>query len=461
MARKATAVENVGTATSAKPNGKAKKAAQPVPIPTDMGSCQNWLPKRGDGGASVRAAMMSKLSTIKEDQDTIIPNDFVERSFPTESIVINNVLGIKEIPMHGRMVQVHGEEHTGKSTLLYTFAAAYQKVWGRPVMVWDLEGQLVPEYLWNCGMNPDPAFTQLRMPTDINDVLRITCEHLLDKTVDYFIFDSVAWLLPETTMKEIRANKALNFTVGEQAKLVKKFLQILVPRARRADAALHFVNQQSAIIPQNTKEAMAMKYASITSWNHTITGGKAARYTPSLMLVTAKGKAFEGAGDDEEWLFPTGEGKAGAGRSWDVNKTQLRIVKNKINDGGYREYCIYIRPGGGIDDWISVRELAKHYDLISKISGGYAVGKVECPLATFKTKAQAIDALVLRQDMSLLLPLRALTVDAIEADNPRAFIYERSQEDKFAAGETDVAGKPVEVDDFLGDDEEDDLPPVI
>ena len=98
MARKATAVENVGTATSAKPNGKAKKAAQPVPIPTDMGSCQNWLPKRGDGGASVRAAMMSKLSTIKEDQDTIIPNDFVERSFPTESICHQQCVGDQRHP---------------------------------------------------------------------------------------------------------------------------------------------------------------------------------------------------------------------------------------------------------------------------------------------------------------------------------------------------------------------------
>ena len=414
------------------------------------------LPTRGDGGAAARKAMASKVINMKEDVRTVIANDFVENSFPTGSIVIDHVLGIHEIPLHGRMIHVHGEEHTGKSTLLYTLAGAYQRVWGKPVVVWDLEGQLEPKYLWNCGMNSDPALTYLRMPVDIHDVLKFTLEYLEPEAgsipCQYFIFDSVAWMLPLTTMKAVRAGKAMDLTIGDHAKLVKRFLGVLVPRARVADAAIHFVNQQTCLIPQNTKESMAMKYPSITNWNHTITGGKAIRYAASLMFVTSKGKAFEGAGDDEEWLFPTGEGKAGAGRSWDVNKTRIRVVKNKINDGGYREYDIYIRPGGGIDDWISVRELARHYELISKASGGWVVGKPECPLATFKNKASAIEALVVRQDPALLLPLRALTVDAIINDDPRKFAYERTIADKVVAGEMDLeaAGSAVTTEDFLG-----------
>lgn len=462
-------------AAPAKRGSKAAAAAAPTntaPVAQvgANGAPTLVLPNRGtDAQAAARkAAMMAKIGTLKEHPKSAIPNDFVERSFPTGSIVIDEVLGIREIPAHGRMVQVHGEEHSGKSTLLYHFAGAYQKVWKRPVWIWDIEGQLKTNYLWQCGLDPDPDMTILRQTTDVNEILRNTFAMMGDGRddntclCDYFIFDSVACMIPPVTDKEIEKNEALTHQVGDQAKLFKRFMQLLQPRARQTDSCIHFVNQQSSIIPQNSQEQRAMKYATVTNWNYTLTGGKAARYFPSLMLMTAKGKAFEGAGDDEAWLFsPQAEGadKVGVGRQWDVNRSNLRVLKNKINDGGYREYHIYTRPGGGIDDWISVRELAKHYGLITTGKGGTIIGRPEAPLATFKTKALAQQALVREQNMGLLIPLRALTVDAIRADDPRKFVFERSDKDRYIAGETDVnpdaAGLDMEDDDLLSADSDD------
>ena len=456
---------------------KAAVAAPGAPFVANVNSASKAtiLPQRGDGGAAFRARMMNSLSTLKEDPRTVMANDYVERSFPTGSIVIDEVLGLREIPMHGRVVQVHGEEHSGKSTLLYFLAGAYQRVYGRPVTIWDLEGQLVPNYLWQCGMNPDPTFTYIRQGMTVEECFRVSCEMLEgdgeNPTCDYHIFDSVAYILPmlnkkDSQGKKIPLAKALDTKVGDQAKLFKKFLYNLQRYALRADAALHFVNQQVSVIPQSTKEQMAMKYASITNWNHSISGGKAARYGPSIMLQTAKGKAFEGSDEKLWFLFPTGDGKAGVGKSWDVNKTEIKVLKNKVNNGGYRQYHIYIRPGGGIDDWISVRELAQHYGLVKNVGkdapcgAGWCVGKPEAPIAMYKTKAQVIEDLVLNENMAVLIPLRELTVEAIRNDDPRAFGYARTKEDMFVAGSTDDPGQlDLEVDDDLGVVEEDDLPP--
>ena len=411
------------------------------------------LPKRGDGGIAKRTAMQEILGTLKEDPRTVIPNDFHERSFPTGYIVLDEVLGVREIPFHGRIAQVHGDEHTGKSTILYCMAAAQQAVFGNPVVIWDIEGQLSTDYLWQCGLDPDPSMTLIRQSRNPNEILRITTNMMNAGACDYFIFDSVSHILPVTTQKEIDQGKALDSRPGEQAKIFKKFLYTLMPYALYSDSAMHFVNQQSCLIPQTQKEQMAMKYATITNWNHTITGGKAARFAPSLMYATAKGKAFDKVGEDEEWLFAPNN--AGIARSWNVNRTEVRVVKNKVNGGGYREYHLYIRPAGGIDDWISVRELAKNYNLIQKVPGGYIAGKAECPLASWKTKAEAVKALVIEQNMDILIPLRALTVDCIRQDDPLAFGYERSDLDRYMADEIHhLPGSTLDLEeDTLGEDD--------
>lgn len=412
-------------------------------------------------GADMRRRMLEGLGTLKEDPKTIVRNDFQERSYPSGNIVLDEVLGVREYPCHGSMLHVHGEEHSGKSTLLYCLAGAYQRYTGRPVMIHDIEGQLRTNYLWQCGLNPDTSFTQIRQISDPNELLRVTVEALENGWIDYFVFDSIAHIMPEGDLKAIRAGKALNLKVGDQARLFKKFLYTMKPFARRNDASINFVNQQSAIIPQTTKDQLAMKYASITRWDHSVAGGKAARYGSDLMLQTAKMKAFEGAGTDEEFLFPSADGKAGVGRSWDVNKTEIRVLKNKINNGGYRQYHIYIRPGGGIDGWISVRELALHYGLIKKVTkdfagggSGYIVGAEAAPLMHFKSKGAAVEELVLKQNMDLLEPLHAMLVDVIRGDDPRKFVFERSKKDAFVAGDIDRAELDLEEEIELGVDDE-------
>lgn len=425
--------------------GAETPAVKKAPAKAGGKATPNKFKAKADGSEQ-RRKFLQALGSIKEDPTTIIANDYVERIFETGSIVLDHVLGLKGFPCHGRMIQVHGEEHSGKSTMEYCAAAAYQREFDEPVLIWDFEGQLTTEYLAQCGLNMDPAYLQIRMPDSAEDCLRVTCELLEADACRCFIFDSVGWIMPGTDMKEIRKGKAMDYRPGEQAKAFKKFLSILIPRARKADAVLLFVNQQIGVIPATQQEQNAVKYGTITNLPYTVAGGKAARYTPSIMLETSKGKAFEGAKEDEVWLFAPGEDKAGAGRSWDINQTKIRVLKNKVNNGGYRAYHLYIRPGGGIDDWISVRELAHHYGLFSAVKGkGFVVGRADNPIATYKVKADAIEDVVIKQNMEVLVPLRALVVECIHADDPRSFGYERTALDKFNAGDAEVEGLPPDV----------------
>ena len=69
----------------------------------------------------------------------------------------------------------------------------------------------------------------------------------------------------------------------------------------------------------------------------------------------------------------------------------------------------------------------------------------------FATQAEAIQSLVIEQNLEILAKLRLHVVDRIRNDDPRAFLYERSQADKYTAGETDM--RPPEVTELDIDDD--------
>ena len=396
-------------------------------------------------GAAVRASVLQRLASIREPEHTVVKDDAIEEICPTGSIVIDHVLGLQGVPLGGRYTQYHGDEHTGKSTLCYFGAANFQRLCDEPVAVFDFERTVMPAYLQSCGMDIRPGHLILRRPDSAESALPVIME-LLEAGCRYFIFDSVAKIRSMVDPKLLKKGKGLSNQPGQHAKTFAEFVDAIGPHMARYNAAQVFVNQTRARIEMTMDAARAMKYPSVTNLPYILAGGKAARFQPSVMLETVKAKAFEGSkeGDKEglEWLFEGVNDKKLA-QSWGVYKTNLRVLKNKVNAGGYRKHHIYLRPGTGIDDWISVRELARHYNLIRPTSKGqWIAGLVDSPLKTYASKKEAIEDLVLYGNLEVLEPLRALVVNAIHADEA-TYRYERSQRDGFISG--DIEDDPIAI----------------
>lgn len=77
---------------------------------------------------------------------------------------------------------------------------------------------------------------------------------------------------------------------------------------------------------------------------------------------------------------------------------RARVIKNKVNDGGFREGPIFTRPGIGVDENMITRYIARQYGLIANSGSKFYVGDAESPIITYSSKEKAIQDLVIDQN---------------------------------------------------------------
>jgi hypothetical protein len=249
-------------------------------------------------------------------------------------------------------------------------------------------------------------------------------------------------MIPDIKLEDVLSGKRLvdDNVVGEHARFMTDFFKLVTPLAAKRNALMLFVNQQTTKIATTKKDQMKAKWAGgVTNVDYDVKGGKAPKQFASYQIETTKGSAIEGAYDeDEAFLYEGRDYAAGVAKTQNILRNHIRVLKNKVTSGGYREFDIYLRPGGGIDDWISVRALAQNYGMIKFLGPkqGYRVGSEANPLARYPTKNDAKKALVLDEDMDVLVPLRAMVIEAIKADDV-SFRFNPSIADRIMAGEDD------------------------
>ena len=392
-----------------------------------------------------RLAALLTTDDFKKRRSDIVPNDFIEPQFPTGYIVLDHGLGFEGgIHHHGRHVMLQGPEHTGKTTLGVSIAAAFQEFYDEPVWFWDYERTLNPKYAYACGLNRSPRMTFFNQPRNVRQSVRDTMTMLEQDACRCFIFDSISMMYPDIDMDEYFKGKREvdQKTVGEHARFMMDFFRLITPLAARKNALLIFVNQQSTKIATNAQDQRKVKFAgTVTNLDYDLKGGKAPKQFASYQIETSKGAAIVGAKDEKDaFLYESEDFSLGAGTSRGILRNHVRVLKNKATGGGYREMDIYLRAGGGIDDLISVRELAHHYGLIKYVAAGankgYRIGSEASPILQGVTKAQAIKALVLEQDMNILTPLREEVIRAMQQDD-EGFRFKPTLLDKIAAGVED------------------------
>ena len=219
---------------------------------------------------------------------------------------------------------------------------------------------------------------------------------------------------------------------GAHAKALARFFDILLPYCAQYDALFVMVNQHQARIDASQEAQMAQKYPSMTNLPYILPGGYAPRYVASVSIEVSIAKAYRAGGADDDFWFEGSEDTKGP---FIANKIKVRVLKNKATSGGFREATMWIRPGKGVDDWISVRELARHYDLITAVGRKWVVGNPESPIVTYENKAMALQGLVEEPDFSVLSKLKVLVSQKIQEDT-EGFTAELTQAEKATFGDS-------------------------
>jgi RecA/RadA recombinase len=394
------------------------------------------------------------LDMKKEDNKLedwrISRSDVEEEKIPFGLLALDNILQLGGLPRRGRVLQFHGQEHGGKSTLCCKIVANYQAQTGEPAVINDFEGTLSWSYLKNIGVDPDMAV--LYTPDSIQSACQNTLEHMENGT-RLFVFDSIPAMKSLVEAKDIKSGKAFKPTMGRHARAMQEFFDIMLPWARRYDCTFLMVNQIRARMDGTREAEYAQKYPSFTNLPYTLPGGRAARYYMSAMIeVNVKkawkyGKAYQRGSTQDEFILGPELPSAEQG-DFIATEVAARILKNKMSGGGYRGGTIWMRPGMGIDDYISIRQMAREYDLISAAGKKWIVGEHENPIITYNTKAEALEDLVMKCNIEVLDRLKPLVASYIDRDKTLRFASDVDETTlSYVEGETDFVGDEAENED--------------
>lgn len=232
-------------------------------------------------------------------------------SIPTGCLSLDYVLGCGGIP-RGRIVEIYGEESSGKSTLAMFFTAVMQKTGGTALWI-DSEQTFSQDYASDLGM--DVSKLVLNQPACGEDGLEIVRKLAEDNVIDLAVVDSVAALTPR---REIEGDIEKE-EMALQARMMSKALRVIVPLVAKSRMALIFINQ--------TREKVGMVWGSRES----TPGGKSLKFNASIRLKVRKKDLLK---DKDGTIIG--------------NVMYIKAEKNKVGMP-FRECEIEVYYGKGID----------------------------------------------------------------------------------------------------------------
>lgn len=210
----------------------------------------------------------------------------------TGSLNLDIALGVGGLP-RGRIIEIMGEESSGKTSLCLTCAAEAQKAGGKVAFI-DAEHALDPDYAEVLGVDVENLW--LSQPDNGEQALGIA--QMVIESGDYalVVIDSVSALTPKAEL----AGEIGDSHVGLQARLMSQSMRILVGAASRTNTTVIFINQYR------------MKIGVTFGDPRTTSGGKALPFAASVRIDVAQSTKIK-----------RGEEVVGA-------LTRFRVKKNKV-----------------------------------------------------------------------------------------------------------------------------------
>jgi recombination protein RecA len=256
-------------------------------------------------------------------------------SIPTGSVGLDLALGIGGLP-RGRVVEIFGQESSGKTTLSLHAIAEAQRAGGAAAFI-DAEHALDVSYARKLGVQVEDLL--ISQPDTGEQALEITEALVRSGGIDVVVIDSVAALTPKAEIEGEMGDSHM----GLQARLMSQALRKLTGVVSRTGTTVIFINQ------------IRMKIGVVFGNPETTTGGNALKFYASVRL-------------DVRRIGQVKEGEAVVG-----SRTRVRVVKNKVAPP-FREAEFDITYGTGIARNAELLELAVQAGLVEKAGSHFAIG---------------------------------------------------------------------------------------
>jgi len=211
---------------------------------------------------------------------------------PTGSLGLDIALGVGGLP-RGRVVEIFGQEGSGKTTLAMHVLSNAQKAGGMVAMI-DAEHALDPGYARAIGMDVDELIVS--QPDYGEQALEIADALVRSGAITAFAIDSVAALVPRAEIQGEMGDQHL----GLQARLMSQALRKLAGSIKRTNTCAIFINQ--------LREKIGVMFGN----PETTPGGRALKFWASVRVEVRRGESLK-----------KGEEVIGA-------RAKVRVVKNKV-----------------------------------------------------------------------------------------------------------------------------------
>lgn len=188
----------------------------------------------------------------------------------TGALTLDLALGIGGLP-RGRVVEIYGQEASGKTTLALQVVANAQKAGGVAAYI-DIEHATDPAYAKIIGVDLDELL--ISQPNSGEDALNIAETLVRSNAVDVIVIDSVAALVPRAEIE----GEIGDTHIGLQARMMSQALRKLTSAISKSKTCCIFINQIRMRIgvmfgnPETTPGGRALKFYSSIRLNMRRTG---------------------------------------------------------------------------------------------------------------------------------------------------------------------------------------------
>ena len=329
---------------------------------------------------------------------------------PSGSLGLDIALGVGGYP-RGRVIEIFGQESSGKTTLTLHAIAEAQKLGGSAAFI-DAEHAFDPSYAKKIGIDVDNLI--ISQPDNGEQALEIVDGLVRSGAVDIIVVDSVAALTPKTEIDGEMGDSKM----GVHARLMSQALRKITGSISKANCVVMFINQ--------LRDKIGVSFGN----PETTTGGNALKFYSSVRVDVRRQAA----------PLKNKEGEAYG------SLTKVKVVKNKVAPP-FRMAYFDIMFGEGISKESELLEIGVASDIIGKSGAWFSYGDSKL--------AQGRDATLslLRDNPELVEEIEKKVREWLKAGGDPFAKPKKGKKGAAAKGKKDLAEDIEEEEEVFDDDE--------